>query len=226
VSYARFSHCDVYVYMDVNGSLACCGCHLGDDWYFGSTEAMVAHLAEHRAAGHDVPDGLEDALRADDAENFPPRHTDACLVAVLQQFGYVPARRVPKLDDERRVRGERLADTTPHVCICTAGLDPAVLEVGAGATIRLDSDTIAATIAEVHGKRIGVRQDHQERTDKNGPYAGRGQQVWKTEPNPDAPIEWYSIRKSGRIVAVGWPDRYGEVTLYLGGRNPFRDPTA
>src|SRR5688572_16988801 len=58
--------------MDVNGSLACCGCRLGDEWYFGSTDAMIAHLAEHRAAGHDVPDGIEDDLRADDTENFPP----------------------------------------------------------------------------------------------------------------------------------------------------------
>lgn len=76
MSYSRFSFADVYVYMDVNGSLACCGCWLGDDWYFDSTKAMIAHLAEHRAAGHDVPDGIEDSLREDDAENFPPQCAD------------------------------------------------------------------------------------------------------------------------------------------------------
>jgi hypothetical protein len=33
---------------------------------------MIAHLAVHRAAGHDMPDGIEDELRDDDADNFPP----------------------------------------------------------------------------------------------------------------------------------------------------------
>lgn len=72
MSYCRFSAADVYVYMDVNGSLACCGCSLGDQWYFDSTQAMVEHLAEHRAAGHHVPD-IEPDLWADDADNFPPQ---------------------------------------------------------------------------------------------------------------------------------------------------------
>ena len=76
MSYARFSHCDVYVYMDVNGTLACCGCSLGDEWYFASTQAMVDHLAEHRKAGHKVPASLEQDLWDDDAENFPPQCAD------------------------------------------------------------------------------------------------------------------------------------------------------
>lgn len=76
MSYARFSHADVYVYMDVNGSLACCDCSIGDQWYFDSTDEMVVHLAEHRAAGDYVPDGIEESLREDDAENFPPSCTE------------------------------------------------------------------------------------------------------------------------------------------------------
>jgi hypothetical protein len=76
MSYSRFGYADVYVYMDVNGSLACCGCFLGADWYFDSTEAMVDHLAEHRAAGHEVPPGIEDSLREDDADNFPASCVD------------------------------------------------------------------------------------------------------------------------------------------------------
>ena len=75
MSYCRFLEADVYVYMDVNGSLSCCGCILGDDWYFDSTQAMVDHLAEHRAAGHHVP-AIEDALWRDDEENFPPQCRD------------------------------------------------------------------------------------------------------------------------------------------------------
>lgn len=73
MSYARFSYADVYIYMDVGGHLSCCGCWLGDEWEFHSTSAMIEHIQEHRKAGHDVPDGLEDALRRDDQENFPPQ---------------------------------------------------------------------------------------------------------------------------------------------------------
>lgn len=76
MAYSRFSYADVYVFMDVHGTLECCGCSLGDEWNFGSTEAMIDHIAEHRAAGHDVPDGLEDELRADDEDNFPPQCAD------------------------------------------------------------------------------------------------------------------------------------------------------
>lgn len=82
MSYSRFSCSDVYVYMDVNGTLACCGCRLNGDGfdddgsgvfgYFDSTEAMIAHLDDHRTAGHDVPAGIDESLREDDAHNFPP----------------------------------------------------------------------------------------------------------------------------------------------------------
>lgn len=78
MSYARFSNdSNVYVYMDVNGSLACCGCILSDGpSYYASTDAMVEHLLDHRIAGHKVPMGLEGDLRADDHENFPPSCVD------------------------------------------------------------------------------------------------------------------------------------------------------
>ena len=70
MSYCRFSNADVYVFMNVGGFLSCCRCWLGDREDFYSTEEMIAHLAEHRAAGHDVPEGIEDDLLADDHENF------------------------------------------------------------------------------------------------------------------------------------------------------------
>jgi hypothetical protein len=71
MSYCRFGQADVYVYLDARGYLACCGCILGDEWEFHSTDAMVEHLNAHTAAGHDVPSSVIPALRADDAENFP-----------------------------------------------------------------------------------------------------------------------------------------------------------
>ena len=69
MAYSRFSYADVYVFMSVEGHLECCGCILGDQWGFDSTQAMVDHLAEHRAAGHDVPD-IEAELWADDRDNW------------------------------------------------------------------------------------------------------------------------------------------------------------
>jgi hypothetical protein len=71
MSYCRFGEADVYVYMDFDGYLACCGCILGDTWHFHSTGDMVAHLQEHVTAGHQVPAWVIPALEADDAENFP-----------------------------------------------------------------------------------------------------------------------------------------------------------
>jgi len=70
MAYARFSHSDVYVYAHVGGHLECCGCRLGDQWEFHSTDDMIAHLDAHRAAGHSVPPGIDDALREDDDDNF------------------------------------------------------------------------------------------------------------------------------------------------------------
>lgn len=94
MSYSRFGHADVYVFMCVSGSLECCACILqerewvDDETYplikgyfkavepivehrFTTTQGMVDHLALHVAAGHDVPDYVIPALWADDAENFP-----------------------------------------------------------------------------------------------------------------------------------------------------------
>lgn len=80
MSYARFGwdDSDVYVYLDVNGSLCCCACALnwqGDDGvfpasrYLDTTASMVAHLREHEAAGHEVPGDTFSDLEADAVEN-------------------------------------------------------------------------------------------------------------------------------------------------------------
>lgn len=81
MSYARFSNADVYVFMSTAGHLECCGCLLGDKWAFDSTQAMVDHLAEHRAVGHDVPHGIEADLWEDDRINwvdYPRCDLDGC----------------------------------------------------------------------------------------------------------------------------------------------------
>ena len=72
MSYCRFSFADIYIFMSTDGYLECCACilHDGGSQTFDSTQAMVDHIAEHRAAGHDVPDGIEADLWEDDQENW------------------------------------------------------------------------------------------------------------------------------------------------------------
>ena len=70
MAYARFGYSDVYVFMNTGGYLDCCGCILGSEGQFFSTQAMVDHLADHRAAGHDVPPGIEEELWEDDRDNW------------------------------------------------------------------------------------------------------------------------------------------------------------
>ena len=70
MSYARFVEgSDVYVFLACNGHLECCGCALKSDGRFLTTDAMIAHLREHEAAGHDVPDHIYPDLEADREEN-------------------------------------------------------------------------------------------------------------------------------------------------------------
>lgn len=76
MSYCRFLPYDAYIYMDFNGTLTCCGCALDDNWQYESTQEMVDHIAEHRVAGHHLPDDIEQRLWEDDEENFPPQCSD------------------------------------------------------------------------------------------------------------------------------------------------------
>lgn len=74
MSYARFSddYSDVYVYLDVNGYLRCCACLLdgpNKSEAFFTTADMLAHLAQHVAAGHKVPEGCIDGLNDEAAMN-------------------------------------------------------------------------------------------------------------------------------------------------------------
>jgi hypothetical protein len=79
MSYARFGwdDSDVYVYLDVDGYLTCCSCRLMPErpsgfheWFKAyNTAAMVAHLDQHRAAGHTVPAATYTELRNEAAEN-------------------------------------------------------------------------------------------------------------------------------------------------------------
>lgn len=64
MSYCRFSDGDVYMFEHVSGGIECCGCLLqkGPEDLFGAIlnfatrSQALAHLEEHRRAGHDVPE--------------------------------------------------------------------------------------------------------------------------------------------------------------------------
>ena len=86
MSLARFDAdgSDVYVFDDVEGGITCCACRLGRSHEYNSDEAgMIAHLLEHREAGHTVPESTLDRLRArfDAWGKAPARATAGALAA-------------------------------------------------------------------------------------------------------------------------------------------------
>ena len=110
MSYSRFSNADVYVYADVGGYVACCGCWLGDKWDFHSPAEIVDHLREHVVAGHDVPDYLLDTAL------YPPGD----FVAMCSTF---MCRKDVGHDGEHSPHrwGMRLADELPPTYRCPCG---------------------------------------------------------------------------------------------------------
>lgn len=70
MSYARFGeNSDVYVYLDCCGEFRCCACSIKDEWGYATTDALLAHLEEHKALGHTVPDYCVEALKEEREEN-------------------------------------------------------------------------------------------------------------------------------------------------------------
>lgn len=100
-------------------------------------------------------------------------------------------------------------------------IKPAIPEIGMGATILMFSDREPATITFIApgGKLIGVKRDFAKRVDKNGMSES---QTWEFSPNPDAVVEYYSLRKNGQWVKQGNSIKNGEVIL-LGHRSKYYD---
>lgn len=63
MSYCRLSKTsEVYMYKDVHGGIRCCFCPLEGTVYLATPEEALVHLAEHRRAGHEVPQHAVDQL--------------------------------------------------------------------------------------------------------------------------------------------------------------------
>ena len=76
MSYARFGWdgSDVYIYLDVGGYIACCGCPEAGSWSASykaySTEDMILHLWKHQNSGDHVPEDVFDNLWLDHEDNM------------------------------------------------------------------------------------------------------------------------------------------------------------
>lgn len=68
MSYCRMGYkSDLYLFEHVGGWIECSGCMFDDPWIVRLdtlTDALM-HIARHRDAGHHVPDGLEDDVKAE-----------------------------------------------------------------------------------------------------------------------------------------------------------------
>lgn len=55
---------DVHVYYRMSGDIECAGCRLSDTQSFSTKDEakMIAHLEQHKAAGHKVPSQAFDEL--------------------------------------------------------------------------------------------------------------------------------------------------------------------
>jgi hypothetical protein len=92
VSYVRFGEqdSDVYVYLDIEGGIECCGCALVDCFNAPTAQAMADHLRRHLAAGHTVPAGvIEDVLANPDLDPAHDRSTRGCM-ACREPRGHLP----------------------------------------------------------------------------------------------------------------------------------------
>ena len=105
--------------------------------------------------------------------------------------------------------------------ILEATRSSAPVVVGQGATVILYTDRHAATVVEVSkdARRVVVQRDIAKRVDKNGISES---QVYEFERDPSAPRETFTLRASGKYIAVGESMRTGTV-LRIGERSAYHD---
>mgnify|MGYP001567304673 CR=1 FL=1 len=112
------------------------------------------------------------------------------------------------------------SSTTPATSGAGLNIGPAPL-VGMGATILFWTDRKAATIVAVSadGKRVSVQEDRATRTDKNGMSEA---QAYAYEPNLEATILVFTLRKNGRYIQQGAAMTSG-LCLGIGFRDAYHD---
>lgn len=73
MSYCRFMESDAYIFKNLKGEFECCACALMsleayNSFYASTEEEMLEHIAEHRAAEHDIPEFVDEKLKREIAE--------------------------------------------------------------------------------------------------------------------------------------------------------------
>jgi len=67
MAYSRFTNSDIYIYPSVLGDIVCSGCLLGTKSInIESDVQLLAHIQDHRDAGHNIPDDLEQEILMDE----------------------------------------------------------------------------------------------------------------------------------------------------------------
>jgi hypothetical protein len=85
MSFARFLEGDVYIYLNTEGLYECCSCGLaGCCVLLPTATEMLAHVEEHRRAGHEIPDRCVPELRAEEATG------DARAAVLRAEWGETP----------------------------------------------------------------------------------------------------------------------------------------
>jgi hypothetical protein len=100
-----------------------------------------------------------------------------------------------------------------------AGGKNPIPEIGMGATILMWTDRHACTIVDVKGKSVFIREDIAKRTDGLGMSDC---QTYEYTPNPDAPVQEYTLRKNGKYIKKGNDMKNGTV-LAIGFRREYYD---
>ena len=75
MAYSRFIESDIYIYPHIGGHIECAACILNKEEnphhlfpkseQIYNDEQLLAHIAEHRASGHDIPIDLEQEILSD-----------------------------------------------------------------------------------------------------------------------------------------------------------------
>lgn len=93
-----------------------------------------------------------------------------------------------------------------------------IYKSGDGATLVMWSDRHAGTVVSVHAKLLYWQRDHVERLDSNGMSES---QSYAYYPNPEAPVEAFTLRKNGSWVRKGEGFKNG--TRIIPGRHEYYD---
>jgi hypothetical protein len=93
-------------------------------------------------------------------------------------------------------------------------------EIGMGATILMYTDRHAATIVEVRHNMVFVRQD---RATLKGSTMSESQE-YHYEPNPEAALRCFTLRRNGAWVEQGTEMKSG-TRLAIGHREEYSDPS-